>query len=319
MGNDLHSLRRIQQFDCNLLVVFAALAETQHVGRAANLLGLTQPAVSHALTRLRDQLRDPLFVRAPSGMLPTPRAEALVPVVRELLVDITGRVLEVAEFSSERLERTFVVRTTGLVEAILLPEFLAEVSEVAPRVRVVSRPATPEFPRDELESGRIDLAVAGFFSELPQGVRTRVLARDRLVAAVRAGHPRLGGKRRRLTLDAFCAEAQLMISPGGTLDGQSDRLLRREKRERRVVAGVAEFMSAAFVIARTDLLLVAPESLLKGVARPLGLVVFPVPLDLSPIVIQQYWHERQHNDPAHRWFRELLQSSAEIAAQSADH
>jgi DNA-binding transcriptional LysR family regulator len=300
-------IRALGRFDLNLLVVFHALAQTGHVGHAAKALGVSQPAVSHALKRLRGMLDDQLFVRSPRGILPTPRALKLAPAVERLLRQVRTDVFSAEAFSPAALERTFTIRMTGLTELLLLPPLLTRLATEAPGVRIASKLSSPEFPQEDLERGVCDLAIAGFFERVPPAFKRQVVLQDGFLAAVRAGHPRLKRKAD-ATLAAYCAERHLLIAPGGELEGQVDRELRKKKLTRHVAGGVGDFVGAGWIMASTDLVLTAPATLIHHVAAHTELMTFAPPVKLGSIVIAQIWHERQQDDPAHVWLRELCAS-----------
>jgi DNA-binding transcriptional LysR family regulator len=295
-----NTLADLARFDLNLLVVFGALLETRHVGRAARSLGLSQPAVSHALARLRAALGDPLFVRVPRGIAPTRRAHELAPRVTALLHAVRDDVLAPRSFTPAEIERTFVIRATGLLEVLLLPALVRTLAEAAPRARVSIRQASPEFPAAELESGACDLAIAGFFTRVPPSFKRQVVLRDSYLCAVRVGHPRV---RKRLTLPQYCAERHLLIAPGGELVGTVDHELAKRGRSRMVAVGLSEFLSFGFVLSDSDCVFTGPRCLLERAARHFPLQLHEPPLPMGPITIAQVWHERHSSDPAHAWFR----------------
>jgi DNA-binding transcriptional LysR family regulator len=290
--------------DLNLLTVFRALDETRHVTRASRLLGLSQPALSHALRRLRQMFGDPMFVRTPRGMTLTPLAESLAGPIRQALTQLEGEVLDRGPFRPAELTRTFKIRTTDYLEALVSPSLLAALAVEAEHVRFAALPVGTSLPKADLESGACDLAVAGFFEDIPSGFQQEVLFDDTFACAVRKGNPlsRAGA----LTLDAFCAGRHVLVAPSGELTGAVDRVLARRKRARRVVAGTSAFMVAAWICANSTYILTAPSRLLTSLAGPLGLRTFAPPISLPPIRVSQVWHERSHADPAHQWFRELV-------------
>ena len=303
MPRPLAALGRV---DLNLLTVFRALDETRHVTRASRLLGLSQPALSHALRRLRDMFGDPMFVRTPRGMTLTPLAESLAGPIREALAQLEREVLERGPFRPAELSRTFKIRTTDYLEALVAPSLLAALAVDAPRARFAALPVGTALPKADLESGACDLAIAGFFDEVPSGFHEEALFDDDFACAVRKGHPL--GRARKVTLEAFCAERHVLVAPGGELTGAVDRLLARKKLARRVVAGTSAFMVAAWICASSTYILTAPSRLLAKLAGPLGLHMFAPPVSLPVIRVAQVWHARSDADPAHRWFRGLVRS-----------
>jgi DNA-binding transcriptional LysR family regulator len=304
IGTVARPLAALARVDLNLLTVFRALDETRHVTRAARLLGLSQPALSHGLRRLRDAFGDPMFVRTPRGMALTPLAESLAVPIREALALLESEVLERGPFRPAVLSRTFRIRTTDYLEALVMPDLLAALGAEAPRVRVAALPVGTALPKAELESGACDLAVAGFFDDIPAGFQREALFDDTFACAVRKSHPRI--RSREVTLEAFRAERHVLVAPGGELTGAVDRALARQKNRREVAVGTSAFLVAAWICARTTLVVTAPSRLLAHLAGPLGLRTFDPPLSMPAIHVVQVWHARSEADPAHRWFRDLV-------------
>jgi DNA-binding transcriptional LysR family regulator len=301
MSRPLAALARV---DLNLLTVFRALDETRHVTRAARLLGLSQPALSHALARLRTAFGDPMFVRTPHGMALTPLAESIAGAVREALGAIERDVLERGPFRPADLSRTFKLRTTDYLEALVTPALLAALEKEAPGVSLASLPVGQSLPKEELESGACDLAVAGFFDDVPAGFHQEALFEDAFACAVSRAHPL--ARRKTVTVEAFSEARHVLVAPGGGLTGAVDRALSRRKRARRVVAGTSGFLVATWICARSSYVLTAPSRLLTMLAGPFDLRVFEPPVALPRIRIVQVWHARSDADGAHRWFRELV-------------
>jgi DNA-binding transcriptional LysR family regulator len=295
-------LRRLAALDLNLLVSFQALAEERHVTRAARRLGGSQPALSQALKRLRETLDDELFVKTPKGMVPTERARALIPHVAEILAQVEGSLLPAGAWNLATSKRSFRIQSTDLIDCLILPELLPVLQAEAPQTSLSLTTARFALPREELEDGRCDLAIAGFFGELPPGFYRQKLLSDGFVVAISAKHPRLRSKTK-LSLDEFCQERHLIVAPGGELSGGVDRLLAKQGRSRTLVAGLSTFAGAAMVLARSECLLVGPSVMFRDHA---GLKTFPLPVEIPTIQIVQVWHERCHRDPHHRWLREQL-------------
>ena len=302
------SIQRLSAIDLNLLVVFAALARTRHVTNAAKLVGITQPAMSHALQRLRDLFEDQLFVKSSQGMVLTPLAEKLANEVQSLTQHVDQLIYGAEEFSPKTLERTFRLRTTDLLESLVLPKLLPSLEQQAPTVQVAFRPVGLELPRQELETGECDLALAGFFGDLPGGFYQQQLFQDQLMCAVHRDHT-TARKARTLSVQEFCEHRHILVAPGGTLDGAMDKTLAKLKLKRFVAVGVTGFSLGVWATNITDYILVAPSRFLKAHKERFELVLFDPPVPTLPIKVVQVWHERSHQDPAHRWFRELVKSS----------
>lgn len=286
--------------DLRAMRLFLLLHAERHLTRAAHRAGLSQPALSRALARMREQLDDPLFVREGRGIVPTARADALVPRV-EALLSAAEAVLRPTTFEPKTLSRRFVIGTHEFFDPHLMPRLAARLARVAPHVDVVTRPL------DELDSGTLDLTVS-IRKALPMSVIGRKLYDEHLHCALRKGHP---AARRKLDLDTFCALPHLVVAPKGVPGGLVERALAAVGRERRIAMQVHSFGSAPAIVAESDLLLTAPRRVLEGAHAAHGLRLFPPPLELAPLSIWLAWSARDRDDPAHAWFRDLV---AELAS-----
>ncbi len=300
--------------DFNLLYLFHVLYQERNATLAAQRMALSQPALSHKLNKLRHQFGDPLFVRAPRGLTPTPRAHELAPQVERLVMSLEG--------FYERCEgQDFLARparlhlySTDYVEQTLLPRLLPLLRSQAPNLTLVTHNTRGQLPREALEKGTCDLAVAGFYTDLPDTFHQQRLLDEQLVVLASRSHPGLG---KGLDLDTFLACDHLLTTLTGDLDGLVDRALRSQGKQRRVVAGLSSFIAPARLLRGTDLLLTCLRSLaVEASARDDDLVMYPLPLALPVIEVMQIWHERTHADPLRRWFRQQLWVVAQQAAIS---
>lgn len=289
--------------DLALLRYFDHLHRERHLTRAARRAGLSQPAMSRALVRMREAFGDPLFVRTPRGMTPTPRADALAAEVRAVL-DAAEALVRPALFDPARLARTFTIGTADLFDAELIPRLIATLARIAPGVSVTTRPFG-EAPGDALVTGRFDLVIT-VRAALPAEAMTARMYEDDFVCAVRRDHPGVG---RRLTVERFAALPHLQIAPRGEPGGPVDTALEARGLARRVVMRVHTFLSAPAIVAHSDLILTAPRRVLGPLARPFGLRLLDPPLALPALSVWQGWHPRVHDDPAHAWFRTVVADS----------
>jgi DNA-binding transcriptional LysR family regulator len=303
----MDNLKALTQVDANLLTVFQAIDDHRNVSRAARALGLSQSAVSHALARLRTTFDDALFVKTSLGMAPTARATVLRPLVRKAVTDLGALFLGETVFEPATLARTFRIRTTDLIEHLLLPGLVRTLTAVAPHASVSMQALGFGLPRLELERGDCNLAIAGFFGKLPAGFYQQKLYSDGFRSCVRRKHPRV---QNRLTLAAFVEHPHILIAPGGELTGRIDAILKRKTRRRRIVAGTSGFLAAGWGVAESDAILTAPERLIRSFETYLPIISFPTPIELPPIDILQVWHARTHDEPAERWFRQQVRDLA---------
>ena len=294
----------VDALDVGLLRVFAALHRERHLTRAANALDRSQPGMSRALARLRAALGDPLFVRTPGAMVPTPRADALAPEVARLL-EALAALTRPTTFAPATLRRAFTIAAGDMFEADLLPRLMALLAVEAPDVDVVLRPVGSD-AEGALRDGRVDVLIAPRVS-VPPGVQVQHLYDDHLVCAVRAGHPTVG---RRLTLAQFVALGHVQIAPRMLPGGPVDDALAARGLRRRIVVRTPSFVAAPLVVSRTDLVMTGPSRVLTPLAASFGLRLFAPPLTVPGFRIDQAWHPRFDADVEHRWLRGALFRSA---------
>ncbi|MBX3269246.1 MAG: LysR family transcriptional regulator [Sandaracinaceae bacterium] len=299
----------MESSDLAQLVTLDALLTEESVSGAARRLGLSTPAVSHALARLRERFDDPLLVRAGRTMVLTPRALALRPAVRDA-VTVAARVFTRPEpFDPARLSRTFALSATDYVLVVVGPALEARVRAGAPGLDLRFVPNAVD-DAERLRRGETDLAV-GIYGELPPELRTRVLLTDRLVCVVREGHPRVG---RRLGLDAFVRLDHVQVAPRGQPGGYLDDALAERGLARRVVRAVPYFQVALAMVAASDDVLTVSERIARALAPGLGLRIVEPPLPLAPFALSMVWHPRFDADAAHAWLRErLVDAASEVA------
>ncbi len=286
-------------FDLNLLPVFDAVMATGNVSRAAERTGLSQPAVSHALTRLRLALKDPLFVRAPGGVRPTAKAEHFARYVGAALRTLDVALQESDRFDPATTERRFTVHMSDLATGELLPRLMAALHRHAPGLRLVVQQLAGEAIAPALDDGRLDLA----FGYLPQlvGAHTQALLDERYVVLLREGHPLRGRIDDRSSLAAL--EFILVQS-----HGEPAKALGRLGLEGRIRLTIPHFAVAPALLKATDLALIIPERPAHRYAAGGGLAVVAVDLGLPAVQIGIHWVWRVHQDPGHRWLRELITS-----------
>lgn len=292
-------IARLAQMDLNLLVAFEALYAEAHVTRAAGRIGISQPALSHALTRLRALFSDPLFLRTPRGVSPTPRAHALALPIRRILRDVEGA-LEPPRFDPALDARTFRIAAADFGQLVLLPPLLERLGHTAPRADFVVRPVPTDLEA-ALERGDVDVAFLAGRPKVPRLVAQRLFD-ERFVSVARKRHPALTG---RMTPKRFAALAHLQIAVRGTPGGPVDDALAALGLQRRVVLRVPEFLVAPLLVARSDLVLTAPSRMIEAVGLR-ALRVFEPPLRIPTFTLWQVWHEGRRQEPAHAWLRQTL-------------
>ena len=292
----------LEEIDLNLLVVFKHLLAERSVSRTAEVLELSQPAVSNALARLRKLLGDELFLRTPSGMEPTPFAEQLAESITYGLGMIHGALNQRASFDPATSTRSFVIGMTDIGEIYFLPKLMERLKREAPGISVSTVRNTAVNLRDELESGKVDLAI-GLLPQLKGGFFQRRLFHQRYVCLMRKGH-RLA--KRKISLEEFSAAEHLLVISEGTGHGKVDEVLRRSGVERRISLTVPHFVAIGHILQATDLLATVPERLADGLSGPFDLAIVPHPATLPEMAINLFWHAKYHKAPANQWLRDLL-------------
>jgi DNA-binding transcriptional LysR family regulator len=294
--------------DLNLLRVFEALNTYRNASAAAEALGVTQPAVSNALRRLRDELGDELFTRTPSGMAPTPYGEALGAEISALLAHLRESLAKPTQFVAGTANRAFTVAMSDIGEIVFLPRLLQALMAEAPHAKLVVERAD-RAPRDlklEMENGRIDLAV-GFLPDLKANFFQQRLFNQRYVVMLRKGHPvakKLGKEGLTHALLAQCRHA--IVAMEGTGHGVVQTVLEREGLTDHAVLRLPHFSAVPLVAASSDLAVTVPSKLADVFAGMLPVELYAHPLAIPPFQVNQYWHRRYHKDPANQWFRGLF-------------
>ncbi len=288
--------------DLNLLVILEALLAEKSVTRAADRVGLTQSAASHALTRLRDHFDDPLLVRARGGMALTARAQELAVPVRDALATLDAALRGPGPFEPARARRRFAIAMTDYLGVVLLPPLYARLAREAPQVDLAITSVVRSV-EDTLGAESIDLVVtmAPLADEHPDLYQQR-LFEERYVCVMRRDHPAAA---RTLTVDAYCALDHVLIAPRGGR-GIVDRELATRGLARRVAVQVPHWLVAPHLVACSDLVLTVAERLARTYAPLLPLRIVELPIELAAISCWQRWHARSHSDPGHAWLRGLV-------------
>jgi DNA-binding transcriptional LysR family regulator len=283
------------------LRAFEALLHERNLTRAADSLGVAQPALSKTLARLRRYFGDPLFVRAANRMEPTTKALALAGSVRTLLDDAVMLRSHHRPFDPVESAREFTLSVVDAGLARLLPRLLAFLEQQAPAARVRIVPIDVEGLEAALEAGHIDFAL-GSFSTTSKRIRRQPLWPIGYVSVARQDHPRLAAKP---SLASFVAERHILVSTAGTGHSQQrvERALERALPASQIVCRVTTFLAAAFAASRTDMVATLPDTMVAEIADGLGLRAFPTPLRLPRLETAVLWHERFHRDPGNEWLR----------------
>lgn len=288
--------------DLNLLVVFDAVMQERSATRAATRLNMTQPAISHALARLRGALRDELFVRTPEGMEPTPYAERLAGPVRAALENLDAALDGAAEFDPATAERRFSVAVDNRTALVLAAPLAAAVAAEAPGVSLDMRPSGTLDLAERLDRGELDLALGGLAAPGERFSDLRLLD-DGFAALVRRGHPAaMDGT---LDLDALGAQPHLVLSSTGEGTAFVDAELARRGLARRIALR-APLLAAAAALAQSDMIAVIGERTARAFALAAPLEVLRLPFASPRLMTAMLWHRRLDDVAAHRWMRGVV-------------
>ena len=291
--------------DLNLLVVLDALLRESNVTRAGRRVGLSQSATSHALGRLRRLLDDPILVRTPEGMRPTPRGAALAMPVRSALAQLERSLSPPRPFDPARSTQGFTLALEDAGQVGLLPLLTQRLETEAPEVNLRVHPAGMGKTAEDLAVGSVDLALT--VSPKPRrGFHTKRVFSTPYVSIVRADHPRV---RRRLSLERFCGLGHVVFGGAGSVDPEVDRALERCSRSRRVALQVPSLLPIPWLVARSDLVATVPALLLGLDRERPPLARYAPPISLAATSGSLVWHERTHRDAANAWMRGVVEEA----------
>lgn len=294
----------INNLDLNLLKVFDALYRERNLTRAAAKLCLSQPAVSNALSRLRDALGDPLFQRAPQGMSPTARAVQLAGSIQQALDLIQNGLRENTRFDYGTSTRTFVVGVGDYGEAVILPRFTDWLMKVAPQVRIDIRAEHGSQIEDEMKEGRVDFALDYFRCRDPKFISEHLM-NETLVSMVRLDHPQVG---EHLGLSEYLALPHVILRQK---KAWIDTVLKKRGLARNIAIQVPHFLSMPLIVQNTDFICTLPKRMANVYAESFRVRVLKTPIAFEPFPVFGIWHESMANDAGHQWlrnaFRDLCQ------------
>ena len=292
----------LSDIDLNLLVVFNQLLVERRVSRVADNLGLSQPAVSNALARVRKLTGDALFLRTTKGMEPTPFALQLAEPITVALGMIHSAVNQRTSFDPLKARHAFTIGMTDIGEIYFLPALMEELARVAPGVTMNTVRNNAVNLRDEMESGHVNLAL-GLLPQLKAGFFQRRLFKQRYVCMFRKGHQL---DKRRMSLSEFSAAEHVVVVSEGTGHGKVDELLERSGVARKVRLTVPHFVAVGHLLRQSDLVSTVPERLAVALSGPFELAYVKHPATLPEIAINMFWHAKYNKDPANEWLRDLV-------------
>jgi DNA-binding transcriptional LysR family regulator len=293
----------IRNKDLNLLAIFVAIGEELNLSRASGRLGLSQPALSHALSRLREQFADPLFVRGQRGLLATPKVGILLPQIRTVLAQAERLYGPGEDLDLKSLKRRVVIASTAYFEAIALVRFVKRAQKLAPGLQLETRSLSGGFPKGELESGEFDLAIAAYFDEVPESFALQTVFTDRFVCI--CSKKNMYRQTTQTTADYLNARhLQIEVPPG--VFAPVDQYLKAKKKRREILLRVGNFLTPPDILNQSDLLLTCPLSLAETYREMFPLIICELPFWLPPITTKMVWHEKNRYDSFHRWLRDSV-------------
>ena len=288
--------------DLNLLAVFQEVYRERQISGAARRLGLSQSAVSNALARLRRLFGDELFVRTGQGMQPTPFAESVAEPVGAALAQVALALNQRSAFDPATSTRRFTVAMSDVGEVYFMPALIERCRSVAPQVRISSVRAGSIAMKDEMESGRVDLAI-GAFDDVSEALYQRLLFRQPYVSMFRSSHPLASGK---VTLERFVAAEHLLVDSADSPYERINGLLEKAGIGPATRFRVPHFTAVPYIVSAADLVVTVPEKLAQRAAAPFGLVSITPPLALPVLQTNVFWHRRFNQDPGNGWLRALV-------------
>lgn len=292
----------IRTVDLNLLVIFDAMARLRSVNRTAEFVGLSQPATSAALARLRALFDDALFVRSGSRMEPTPRALELAPAVHRVVETIGNEILQPSAFDPAHAERSFAILTPDIGEVAFLPGVLKRLRHEAPRVRLRAISMPRDAAAQALESGVAELAV-GFFPDLQKaGFFQQALFKTSYAAIASTANKTVGS---RVTLKQYLSLRHVVVRPDGR-EHMLDSYLQAKGWQRDVTLELAHFMSLLAILPGSDYIATVPFDIATVLERHIPLKRIELPFKVPRIDVHQFWHRRMQHDAANRWLRGVM-------------
>lgn len=295
----------ISRVDLNLFTVFDAIYTEGSVTRASHKLNLTQPAISHALGRLRQMFNDPLFVRQGHAMVSTPLARNIIEPIRRALRGLEVTLNGLDSFDPDTTSKRFNIALRDVLEATVLPPLMQRVRRRAPLVDIAASQVERRELEGELAAGTLDGAI-DVLLPLPSEIMHTRIYQDSTVVVARKGHPAIDGG---LDIDTYLKQDHILASSRRRGPGLEDFELSRFGLERHIRLRCQHYFAACRVVSQTDMILTMPGRYASIANKQFGNQILPFPLDVPAFDVFLYWHANVDNDPANRWFREQVMES----------
>jgi DNA-binding transcriptional LysR family regulator len=288
--------------DLNLLSVFQEVYRERQISAAARRLGLTQSAVSNALARLRRTFGDELFVRTAHGMQPTPLAQQMAEPIGAAMAQVALALSQRSRFDPASSTRRFTLAMTDVGEVYFMPVLVERCRALAPTVEIASLRANALSLKEDMETGRVDLAI-GAFEDVSEALFQRQLFRQRFVSMFRRDHPLARGT---VDLARFVASAHLIVDAAQSPYDRINALLEKAGVAAQARFRVPHFTAVPYIVATSDLVVTVPQKLAESAASPFGLKWIEPPLQLPTLQTNVFWHRRFNHDPGIQWLRGLI-------------
>jgi DNA-binding transcriptional LysR family regulator len=288
--------------DLNLLSVFQEVYRERQISSAARRLGLTQSAVSNALARLRRSFGDELFVRTAHGMQPTPLAQQMAEPIGAAMAQVALALSQRSRFDPATSTRRFTLAMTDVGEVYFMPVLVERCRALAPFVEIASSRANALTLKDDMETGRVDLAV-GAFEDVSEALYQRQLFRQPFVSMFRKGHPLASGT---VDLARFAASMHLIVDAAQSPYDRINALLEKAGVMANARFRVPHFTAVPYIVSTSDLVVTVPQKLAESAAAPFGLKWIEPPLPLPTLQTNVFWHRRFNHDPGNQWLRGLI-------------
>lgn len=292
----------ISGIDLNLMVVFEAILAEKNISKAAKKIGLSQPATSSSLNRLRSIYKDPLFTRTPKGMIPTYKALQIEPDIRNALEFLRKTLEPEKKFNPALCEKNFSIAMSDWLSLHIVPTLSKFLRKHAPLINLNVRNMPPDEMHKALMSGELDLGISGL-NNLGVGTDKQVLYREHYECLVWSKHSAI---KKKLTLDDYVKFPHILFSPLGSGPGAVDQALAKKGLKRRVGLRSVYSLIIPPILENTDLIATIPAPLARFFAKHISVKIFPPPIPINEHDIIQYWSKKNHTDPAHQWLRSVL-------------
>lgn len=298
----------LKKIDLNLLLIFDLMFKEKKVSTVADALGVTQPAISRSLKRLRELLGDELFYRTSTGMEPTAYALHMAEPIACALSSLSAALSDGVPFDPRSSKKEFIVRMSDIGEIYILPRLMRVLAEEAPGVSITIVRGNNESLKSDMESGRIDLAI-GLIDGLEAGFFRRQLYEQGYVCVFRKDHPLA---QRKLTLIDFLAAEHIIVTAAGSGHAKVDEIIEKQGIKRKVKLRIPQYASLEYLLKSSDLIATVPEALIQPNLFPLALDYSEHPVQLPRLSIDLFWHARLHRDPANQWLRNVIAIQCEL-------